>query len=106
MTSELAPHEVTIDAELAIDFIHLGNGDLQLGLRVARSAAVDLATDPDPSPQHFAYDSLVLRHLRAAESLAETAKEILLHVKRFELERRAFLDDVARLGRMNESDPT
>lgn len=104
MAQKLAPHEVTIDAELAIDFIHLGGGDIQVGLRIARAAAVDLATNSEASA--LAYDSVLLRHLRAAESVAQTAKDILLHVKRLELERRTFLDDVARLGRLNESDST
>jgi hypothetical protein len=104
MSQKLAPHEVMIDAELAIDFIHLGDGDIQLGLRVARAAAVDLATDP-PRPG-LAYDSIILRHLRAAESTAETARKLLLHADRIELERRAFLDAAARLGRLNESDST
>ena len=103
MTPKLAPHEVTIDAELALDFIRLGEGDIQLGLRVARAAALDLACGDDPrSPGH---DAAILRHLRAAETVAGTAKELLGHVKRYELERRTFLDEVARIGRLHEDAP-
>ena len=94
---------VEIDRELAAELAALGKGDIALGIRVAVRAAVDLATEQGPPP--VGYDSLILRHVRAAESVAEHTKRLLLYLERYEEERRAFLDGVARIGRLEEDLP-
>ena len=102
MAPKLPPVNLTIDGEVAIDLTHLGQGDIDLGLRMARDAALALA-DTDSSPP-TPYDSLILRHLRAAETVAGIARKLELHVQFFDARYRSFLNEVARHGRIHEDD--
>ena len=102
MALKLPPVELTIDGDLAVDLAHLGKGDIHLGLRVARDAALELAASDESQTRDS--DSFIIRHLRAAESIADTAKKLELHVQHFDAQHRSFLNEVARHGRIHEDD--
>ena len=101
-----APDTLPLDLPLAVisEFSSIGAGDAQRGARIALDAVRTLAETP--ADTRINPDTAVVRILFAATKLAETAELLSRRIERYELERRSFFDDVARLGRIGEGKPT
>lgn len=101
-----APDTLPLDLPLSVisEFSSIGAGDAQRGARIALDAARTLAETP--ADTRIDPDATVIRILFAAAKLTETAELLSRHIERYELERRSFFDDVARLGRIDEGKPT
>ena len=104
----MSPAAETLPINLPVDLLseltHLGNGDPIHGIRITLAATKALTATPADHPVQS--DAIALRFLRLAETLAERATHLERHIERYEIDRRAFLDDVARIGRINEEDPS
>ena len=100
------PDTLPLDLPLAVisEFSSIGAGDAQRGARIALDAVRTLAETP--AGARIDPDTAVVRILFAAAKLTETADLVSRHIERYEIERRTFFDDVARLGRIEESKPT
>lgn len=100
-----APDTLPVDVpvELIGELADLGTGDIVQGIRIALALAKEVAGVGDrerPDPH-----TPVLRFLHLAETLDRRSERLEAHIERYEIERKAFLDDVALLGRINEEDP-
>ena len=100
-----APDTFPLDLPLAVisEFSSIGAGDPKRGARIALDAVRTLAETPGDT--RIDPDTAVVRILFAAAKLTETAESVSRHIERYELERSAFFDDVARLGRIEEDNP-
>ena len=100
-----APETLPVDlpVDLLGEFAELGGGDVVHGFRVALAAAKELTATAtrEPIDPH----APVLRFLHLSETLVRQSAVLERHIDRYELERKAFLDDVARIGRINEENP-
>ena len=94
---------VHLPPEVLADFRVLGAGDPHRGALVAIEAARLISNTTDDSP--IDAEAPTLRLLLAATQLTDAAQVVTRHIERYESERRAFLDDVARLGRIGEDKP-
>lgn len=107
-TRPLPPAAETLSIALPVDLLseltQLGTGDPVAGIRITLAATKELAATPSDHPVDP--DAVAIRFLRLADTLAERAAHLERHIERYELDRRAFLDDVARIGRINEEDPS
>lgn len=107
-TRPLSPAAETLSIALPVDLLseltQLGTGDPIAGIRITLAATKELAATPSDRP--IDPDAVAIRFLRLADTLAERAVHLERHIERYELDRRAFLDDVARIGRINEEDPS
>ena len=95
---------VAVPVDLLSELTHLGDGDPIAGIRITLAATKELTATPVDHP--LDPDAIVLRFLRLSDTLAERAAHLERHIERYELDRRAFLDDVARIGRINEEGPS
>lgn len=104
----MPPAPDTLPLELSLPLISelssIGAGDAERGARIALDAVRTLAETPDGT--RIDPDATVVRILFAAARLTETAEVVSRHIERYELERRTFFDDVARLGRIEEGNRT
>ena len=89
-----------LPADLIGELADLGRGDTIHGIRIALSAAKELTSTT--SRDRLDPQAPVLRFLHPAETVARHIAVLERHIERYEFERKAFLDDVARLGRINE----
>ena len=94
---------IHLPQEVLSEFNSIGDGDAERGARIALAAANLVAETPDGA--RIDPNASTLRILLAATRLTETAERLASHIERYELERHAFLDDVARLGRIEEDTP-
>lgn len=101
-----APESLPLDLPLPVisEFSAIGAGDAQRGARIALDAVRTLAETP--ADTRIDPDNAVVRILFAAAKLTESAEFLSRHIERYELERRTFFDDVARLGRIEEGKST
>ena len=100
----MSPAPETLPIDLPVDLMgelaDLGRGDTIHGIRIALSAAKELTETSNR--ERLDPQAPVLRFLHLAEILARHVARLERHIERYELERKTFLDDVARLGRINE----
>ena len=100
----MPPAPETLPFDLPVDLIgelaDLGHGDTIHGIRIALSAAKELTSTT--SRGRLDPQAPVLQFLHLAETVARHIAVLERHIERYEFERKAFLDDVARLGRINE----
>ena len=100
MNSPPATLPIHLPPALLAELNALGGGDSGRGALVALEAAKVLAETREGD--RIDPDAPLLRLVHATVRLTEAAELVSRHIERYELERRAFLDDVARIGRMEE----